>query len=107
MKSYVYMLDLKPDDRLIQEYKDHHQHVWPEVPAKLKEFGIISSKIYLLGTRLVNIMTVEDSFDPHNDFLRYTEDPKCKEWDDLMRNYQLKSPGAKDGEWWALMEEVC
>ena len=98
--------DLKPEENIIEEYRRYHESVWPEVPVKLKKIGIISNKIYILGNRLVSILTVEDWFDPQNDLLKYTEDLKCKEWDELMCTFQQRVPGAKDDEWWALMEEI-
>lgn len=106
MRTYVYLLDLKPEENIIEEYRRYHENVWPEVPAKLKEIGIISNKIYILGNRLVSILTVEDSFDPQNDLLKCTEDLKCKGWDEIMRTFQQRVPGARVDEWWALMEEI-
>ena len=50
-------------------------------------------------------MTATDEFDPDRDFPRYVEqNPKAKEWDDLMRTFQQQVPEAKEGEWWANME---
>ena len=49
----------------------------------------------------------EDSFDPAADFQAYTEaSPRAREWDELMRGFQVQVPGAKEGEWWASMEEA-
>ena len=45
-------------------------------------------------------------FDPATDYQAYTEDPRCREWDDLMRTFQQKVPEAKEDEWWPTMELV-
>ena len=69
--------------------------------------GVIDMKIFLLGTRMFMFMTAVDDFEPERDFTRYMEqNPKAREWDDLMRTFQEKVPEAKDGEWWATMELV-
>jgi L-rhamnose mutarotase len=37
---------------------------------------------------------------------RLTLDPKYREWDALMRSMQERVPEAREGEWWAEMDEV-
>lgn len=106
MKTLVYTLNLKDDKEMIEKYKTHHKNVWPETINSLRKVGIINMNIYLLGRRLVNIMEVDDSFDPDIDFKKYAENEKTKEWDQLMAIFQEKVPEAKEDEWWALMENV-
>lgn len=106
MKQYVYLIDLKPDPELQEKYLEFHRNVWECVPQRLMEIGIVESAIYKRGERLVNVLTVEDSFNPETDFDKYTEDQACLEWDTLMRSFQYKIPGAKRGEWWALCERI-
>lgn len=100
------MLDLVDDPALIAEYRRHHQRVWPEVVAALKAAGIASMRIYLGGNRLFMVFEAPDDFDPSRDFQRYAMDPRCREWDELMRTYQQRVPGGAGGEWWTPMEEV-
>lgn len=106
MKTYALTLNLKDDDQVVEEYKRYHQAVWPEVTARLREVGITGMQIFLVGRRLFMYMTAVNDFDPTVDFPRYSEQPRAREWDDLMRGFQEKAPEAKEGEWWALMEEV-
>ena len=107
MKSYGFALNLKNDPQAIEKYKAFHQNVWPEVAAALKQVGITSMKIYLIGRRLFMYMEVVDDFAPERDFPKYLElHGRCKEWDDLMRTLQEKIPEAGEDEWWALMEPV-
>jgi L-rhamnose mutarotase len=63
--------------------------------------------IYLLGRRLVMVMETRPGFDRQRDFARHVaSDPRCAEWEALMKTFQHPPPGAKRGELWALMEPV-
>lgn len=107
MKTYVYTLNLIDDPEVIQQYKEYHRAVWPEVEESLRSVGIVNMEIFLLGRRLVNIMKTVDNFEPDRDFPRYTEGkPNVEKWDQFMAKFQEKVPEAKDDEWWALMERV-
>ena len=88
-------------------YKRHHADCWPEVLGALKAVGVLRMKIFLLETRMFMYMETEDDFDPEVDFPRHLEmSPRCVEWGKLMSTFQTPAPEAKDGEWWAYMEEV-
>ncbi|KAL6072595.1 L-rhamnose mutarotase [Balamuthia mandrillaris] len=107
MKSFAQVLDLKDDPALIQEYKELHQNVWPEVLHALSQIGITKMKIFLLGVHLFMYFEAGDGFDPQRDFQRYTTlTPKANEWDEFMRKYQQKVAEAAEQDWWAPMEEV-
>jgi L-rhamnose mutarotase len=69
--------------------------------------GVRAMDIYLLGRRLVMVMEAKPGFDRARDFARHVaSDPRCAEWEALMKTLQQRPPGAKRGEWWALMEPV-
>ena len=52
-------------------------------------------------------METVDEFEPALDFPRHMEmSPRCVEWGDLMRGYQVPAPEARAGDWWADMDEV-
>ena len=107
MKTYAMALDLIDDPEVIEEYKEHHRHVWPEVKQGLEKIGITEMKIFLTGCRLFMFLRTEDEFDLEKDFQSYTDtSPRARMWDDLMRNFQQKIPSAKIGDWWVPMEEV-
>jgi len=107
MKMVVYTINLKDDPKLIEEYKTYHKNIWDEVKAGLKEAGIRKNWIYLLGTRLVNIMEVDDNYDPENSIKDYYKSrPKVEEWAKLMATYQEPVPEARPDEWWAQMEKI-
>ena len=107
MQHFGLTIELKDDPELIAQYKAYHADPWPEPLQGLGEVGITDMKIFLLGRRMFMYMTATDEFDPARDFPRYVEqNPKAKEWDELMRTFQQQVPEAKEGEWWANMELV-
>lgn len=106
MPTFAQALDLKDDPRLIAEYVEHHRQVWPEVEAALRAIGIRGMRIYLAGNRLFMVFDAAEGFDPARDFQRFAATPRGREWDDLMRTYQQRLPGARAGEWWTPMELV-
>ena len=105
-RRYCLTLDLKDDPRLIAEYKRYHQKIWPEITESLKSSGIEDAEIYLLGTRLFMILEVNErfSFEAKADADR--QNPKVREWEELMWKYQKALPQAKPGEKWLLMERI-
>jgi L-rhamnose mutarotase len=107
MKAFAQALDLKEDAALIEQYKKHHQNVWPEVLKALNAIGIQKMKIFLLGHHLFMYFEAPDDFEPKRDFQRYTElTPKANEWDEFMRSFQQKVKEAREEDWWTPMEEV-
>jgi L-rhamnose mutarotase len=103
---YCLTLDLKDDPRLIAEYKRHHERIWPEITASLKDAGIEDAEIYLLGTRLFMILKVNDRFSFEAKARADLANPKVREWEELMWKYQSALPQAKTGEKWLLMEKI-
>jgi L-rhamnose mutarotase len=107
MRRYVLTVDLKDDAALIEQYKAHHRRVWPEVRRSLRRVGVRAMDIYLLGRRLVMVMDTRDGFDRRRDFARHAaSDPRCAEWEQLMKTFQEPPPGARPRELWARMQRV-
>ncbi len=106
MRAFAMTLGLRNGPGVVEEYTRHHRAVWPEVLAGLRGIGITKMKIFLRDRRLFMYLEAGDDFDPARDFPKYMENPRAREWDDLMRGFQEPVPGAKRGEWWAGMEEV-
>jgi L-rhamnose mutarotase len=105
-RRYCLTLDLKDDPKSIAEYKRHHERIWPEITASLKEPGIDDAEIYLLGTRLFMILEVNDEFSFEAKAQADQANPKVREWEALMWKYQSPMPQAKAGEKWLLMEKI-
>jgi L-rhamnose mutarotase len=98
------MLDLRDDAPAIAAYRRHHRRVWPEVLRSLRRVGVREMDIYALDRRLVMVMEVRNSFDRRRDFARHVaSNPRCAEWERLMRGFQVPPPGARRDEVWARM----
>ena len=107
MKRYVLTVDLVDDPRRVEEYKAHHRAVWPEVERSLRRVGVRAMEIYALGRRLAMVMDTTDGFDLRRSFAAHAaSDPRCAEWETLMKTYQVPPPDARPGEVWARMEPV-
>ena len=106
MKSYAMALDLREGRDVVEEYTRYHRAVWPEVVEGLRDLGISKLRIFLHGRRLFMYIEAPDDFDIARDFQKYTENDRAKQWDELMRKFQVKVPGATPEDWWAPMKEV-
>jgi L-rhamnose mutarotase len=105
-KRYCLALDLKDSPQLIEEYKLHHQNVWPEITKSIRDSGIEGMEIYLLGTRLFMIMEVSDRFSFEVKARADRSNPKVQEWEELMWKFQQPLPQSPPGEKWMLMERI-
>ena len=107
MKQYALTINLVNDPEKIEQYKDYHRNVWPEVQECLKAVGIVKMDIFLLGRRMFMIIETPDTFELERDFGRLPDlNPRYSEWQTQMDVFQEKVPEAKAGEQWALMERV-
>jgi len=106
LDKYCFALDLKEDEKLIEEYKAYHKSVWPEIIKSIKEAGVVDLEIYLISNRLFMIMNVDDSFSFERKESMDTNNPIVQKWETLMWNYQQALPTAKEGEKWMLMEKI-
>lgn len=106
MKRYTLTCDLKNDPKLIQQYKEHHKNVWPEIKESIINSGIEGMEIYNIGTRLFMVLEVNDNFSFEKKVRMDLENPKVVEWEALMDKYQKAVPIAKPGEKWVLMDKI-
>jgi len=105
-KRYCLTLDLKDDPKLIAEYKRYHEKIWPEITKSIRDAGIADMEIYLLGTRMFMVMEVSENFSFERKAKADGENPKVREWEELMWKFQKPLPNAKPGEKWMLMERI-
>jgi L-rhamnose mutarotase len=105
-RRYCLTLDLKDEPKLIAEYRQYHENVWPEISRSIKESGVQEMEIYLLGTRLFMIMEVDESFSFEAKAAVDRANPKVQEWEQLMWKFQQALPEAKPGEKWVQMERI-
>ncbi len=105
--EHVLTLDLRDDPAAVAAYRRYHAEIWPEVASSLQAAGIRRLEIYLLDRRLVMIVEVLEGLDFRQVFARHAaSQPRVAEWERLMKTLQQPAPGARQGEWWALMEPV-
>ena len=105
-KRYCLTLDLKDDAQLITEYKRYHEKIWPEITKSIRDAGITDMEIYLLGTRMFMIMEVSEIFSFEAKAKTDRQNPKVREWEELMWRFQKPLPNSKPGEKWMLMERI-
>lgn len=104
---FVFTLNLKDDPAAIAAYRRHHESVWPEVLHSLRQVGVESMDIHLLGRRLVMIVEMADGLDYRTAFrVHASSSSRVAEWEDLMKGLQEPPAEARPGEWWAVMEPV-
>ncbi len=106
MNRFCFSCDLKDDPQLIEKYERHHQKIWPEIEASIKEAGIEDMQIYRVSNRMFMIMDVNDSFSFEAKALADAANAKVQEWETLMWTYQQSVPFAKPGEKWVMMEQI-
>jgi L-rhamnose mutarotase len=106
MKKYVLTLDLIDDERLIAEYEQHHQQIWPAIAQSIFDSGIVSMEIYRLGNRLMMTMETNDDFCFEKKAEMDAKNPTVQQWEALMWQYQQALPMAKKGEKWLLMNKI-
>src|SRR5258708_19543909 len=95
MQRYGMTLMLKDDDEIVDRYKEYHRKAWPEVVSRLHEIGITEMRIYLRGRRMFMYMEADDGFSPELEFPKLTQDPRYREWDELMRTFHVLPPHAR------------
>lgn len=108
MRKYCLACDLKDDSGLIEEYKRYHSKEgrWPEIMQSIRDSGILNMEIYLLGNRLFMIMEVADYFSFDEKAKKDAENPRVREWENLMWKFQQALPWARNGEKWMLMDRI-
>jgi len=105
-KTHCLLLDLKDDPDLIEQYKNHHREVWPEIIRSIKKSGIEDMKIYLLGNRLVMIMEVNASFSFDGKAQADARNEIVQQWETLMWKFQQPLPWSREGEKWIEAEQI-
>jgi L-rhamnose mutarotase len=106
MKRFCVALDLKNDNKLIEEYETLHQNVWPEIKRSIAVAGITMMEIYRTGNRLFMIMETTDDFSFIAKEKMDGENEKVQEWEKLMWKFQQPLPWAQKGEKWVLMDKI-
>lgn len=105
MERMAMVIGLKGNQ--IEEYKRIHANCWPEILAKISECNITNYSIYLkVPENLLFGYWEYTGSDFAADAALMAADPKTQEWWDICMPMQEPLDTRKDGEWWAMMEEV-
>ncbi len=105
MQRMGMVIKLKADR--VAEYKRLHAAVWPEILAKISECNITNYSIYLKEPE--NLLFGYWEYlgsDFEADAQRMADDPRTQEWWKVCMPCQEPLATRKEGEWWAMMEEV-
>jgi L-rhamnose mutarotase len=105
-KRYCKTLTLKDDPELIEEYKEVHRQIWPEIPEGMKKVGILNMEIYIRGNLLFMIMDAVPDFDHEEAMNRLAHLPRQAEWEAYVSKYQETTENATADEKWQLMERI-
>ncbi len=99
------VINLRPEK--VQEYKQLHASVWPDVLAQIKASNIRNYTIFLREPENLLFSYFEyagDDFD--HDMSRMAEDKTTREWWTLTDPCQTPLSSCADDEHWAPMENV-
>jgi len=103
VKRYGWVIKVKPDK--LEYYKELHANPWPEVNTMLKKCNIQNYSIYFRDGLLFSYLEYTGT-DFGADMAKMAADPKTQEWWKLTDPCQEPVDSAKEGVWWADMEEV-
>jgi L-rhamnose mutarotase len=103
MKRYGMVIGIQSEK--IEEYRQLHAAVWPEVLKMISVCNIRNYSIYLKDNMLFSYFeyTGED-FDA--DMAIMSADPATQKWWEVCKPCQQPLSTRNEGEWWADMEEV-
>ena len=105
MERMGMMIGLKSEH--IDEYRRLHAETWPEILAKISECNITNYSIYLKEPE--NLLFGYWEYvgtDFAADAAKMAADPKTQEWWKICMPMQDPLETRKEGEWWAMMDEI-
>lgn len=105
MRRMGMLIGLKPEK--IAEYKRLHAAAWPEILDKISECNIRNYSIFLREPENLLFSYFEyvgSDFDA--DMQRMAADPTTQRWWEICMPCQEPLDTRRDGEWWAMMDEV-
>jgi L-rhamnose mutarotase len=103
MKRFGKVIRLKLE--CLEEYKEYHANLWPEVREVLHAHNIHNYSIYYHDGYLFSYFE-HSGEDVKADMARAAPHPRVKEWHRIMSAMQEPLQTNAPGVWWADMEEV-
>jgi len=101
MARVAFRLRLRPGT--VEEYEQAHEHVWPELLAKLKEVGVSDYSVFRRDLDLFLVMKVADL---ERAWEILGRDPTNLRWQEKMRRFFEPIADLQPGERFAMMKEV-
>jgi L-rhamnose mutarotase len=103
MKRFGTVIGLRPEQ--LEAYKRLHAAVWPGVLQTIRQCHIRNYSIYYKdGFLFAYYEYTGDNYEV--DMSRMAADPETQEWWALCMPCQRPLDTRKEGEWWAVMDEV-
>jgi L-rhamnose mutarotase len=105
MKRMGMVIGIRPER--IAEYKTTHAAVWPEVLAKITDCSMKNYTIFLREPE--NLLFAYFEYHGHDwavDAAKMAADPKTQEWWAIHMPMQAPLVTRRQGDWWAMAEEV-
>ena len=111
LQRRCFALDLKDDPGTIERYKHWHRPGGPpaEVTRSLRDAGIESLDIYLIGNRLFMVMESDPAAPGSTRSTDDDDNPHVRAWEALMGELQQDLPFPKRGPGtgkWQLLEHI-
>lgn len=103
MKRYGMVIRVRPEK--LEEYKQLHAAVWPDVLKMIRACNIRNYSIYHKDGYLFSYFEYQGS-DFAADMAKMAADPTTQRWWAVCEPSQDPLPTRAPGEWWANMEEV-
>jgi L-rhamnose mutarotase len=106
-KTLVFVVNLINDEQKVNEYLAHHQKVWPEVEAGFRKAGYKKIELYRFNRSLVMIVTIPKNANIDSiGKIAENYDPKCREWNQMMDQYQVGVEGTAVGQKWVQAKRI-
>ena len=105
MQRMGMLIGLKSDK--VTEYKRLHAEVWPDILDMISKCNITNYSIFLKEPENLLFGYWEYTGDDFAaDAAKMAADPRTQEWWEVCMPCQEPLDTRKEGEWWAMMEEV-
>ncbi|SLN46913.1 L-rhamnose mutarotase [Pseudoruegeria aquimaris] len=105
MQRMGMMIGVAPEK--VEEYKRLHADVWPGVLAMISACNIRNYSIFLKEPENILFGYWEyHGSDFAADAAKMAADPETQRWWDVCMPCQVPLDTRKEGEWWAMMDEV-
>lgn len=106
MQRFIQTITLRDDEEALRAYRKAHDEIWPEIKAGIRQVGITTMDLYLLGNRAVMVLELPDDVNVDEAFATLAGLPRQAEWEDFVARWQECRPGSTSSEKWQRMEKI-